>query len=161
MSRQLVVKNCQNLHACLRILETFRVNPPVVRSLWLLGSALPTLQLTLRTLVNSGRRCNRCLGVNHPAVAMSLSLGCAGIVPAGGSGSASSHELPTCRSAQLFHRRSVFVRHLGSTPALGSRMALCSRQSELRPAMPRQGRLMCQARQGQVTQACATMHLMM
>lgn len=78
---------------------------------------------------------------------MVLSPACAGIAPAC---AVSPHELRNCRSAQLFHRRSIFVRHLGSRSALGSRKGLCSQQADVRPAMPRQGRLMCQARQAQV-----------
>ena len=72
---------------------------------------------------------------------MAITPACAGIAL----GSVSSYHTPTCMSTQLCNRRSVFVRHLGSRPALSTRESLAARKAQLRSAVPRQGRLQCQA----------------
>jgi len=64
---------------------------------------------------------------------------------------AASHDIPTCASPVLFARRSVHVRHLGAKPSLGSCRGLASKRTDLRPAVPRQGRLQCHAAKSQVT----------
>ena len=83
---------------------------------------------------------------------------CAGMSPAGGFGVSSRgvpHGSVTCSMSIPVSRRGLHTRHLGSKPNLGSCRSLVSvRTDRLRPAVPRQGRAMCQAaRQSQVTPA--------
>lgn len=81
--------------------------------------------------------------------AMAIAPVCVGA----GQMSAGSQHLPTCMSAQLLNRRPVLVRHLGSRPAISTREALAAGgNTHARPALPRNGRLTCQAfRQTEVT----------
>ena len=63
-----------------------------------------------------------------------------------------THEMLSCSMSNPVSRNGLRVRHLGSSHSLGScRSLVRSRNDRLRPAVPRQGRLLCQAaKQAQV-----------
>ena len=75
-------------------------------------------------------------------------IGTFGVSPCG-----ASHEMLTCSMSTPVSRQGLHVRHLGSNHSLGSYRSLdLSRSDRLRPAVPRQGRLLCQAaKQSQVS----------
>lgn len=86
---------------------------------------------------------------------MAASQACTGLRQASTFGvrqPAALHDTPTCASPVLFARRSLHVRHLGAKPSLGSCRGLSSKRNDVRPAVPRQGRLQCHAARSQVTQ---------
>lgn len=56
-----------------------------------------------------------------------------------------SHSLLTCSMSTPVGRNGLHVRHLGSSHSLKCRSLISSRSDRLRPAVPRQGRLLCQA----------------
>lgn len=75
-------------------------------------------------------------------------VGTFGVSPCG-----TPHEMLTCSMSTPVSRNGLYVRHLGSGRSLGSCKSLVhSRSDRLRPAVPRQGRLLCQAaKQAQVS----------
>lgn len=75
------------------------------------------------------------------------------LVTFGVSSRGASHETLTCSMSLPFSRQGLHVRHLGSKRSLSSCRSLAPLRSDrLRPAMPRQGRLLCQAaKQSQVS----------
>ena len=69
----------------------------------------------------------------------------------GATASETSHQSVTCRMAVPVSRRGFYVQHLGSKPNLAScRNLVSARSDRLRPAAPRQGRLLCRAAGSQV-----------
>ena len=74
-------------------------------------------------------------------------VGTFGVSPSG-----APHEMLSCSMSIPVSRNGLYVRHLGSSRSVGSCKSLVhSRSDRLRPAVPRQGRLLCQAaKQAQV-----------
>ena len=65
---------------------------------------------------------------------------------------AASQDVAVCRSHMQLARRDVHARHLGAKSSLGSCRGLVNKHHQLRPVLPRQGRLHCQAaKQSEVT----------
>ena len=68
-----------------------------------------------------------------------------------------SHSLLSCSMSTPVGRNGLHVRHLGSSHSLKScRSLIHSRSDRLRPAVPRQGRLLCQAAEQQARVSLGT-----
>ncbi len=105
-------------------------------------------------MTDTRRRYKRDSDQRIAPIGMAASQACTGLRQASTFGArqpAALHDIPTCASPVLFARRSLHVRHLGAKPSLGSCRGLSSKRNDVRPAVPRQGRLQCHAARSQVT----------